>query len=148
MKRRSSNLRGGNRATAHRPPASSALLTFGVDGAGYHVHVPRCSHCDQPLVRRVLRSFPWTTTSAHPLQIGWQCRTCPPPAPEPHSHCPITRSGPYPYQGPCADPPVPAAHGNVCWHEICHCGARRTVNENQGHIEKGRWFFPEGDRTS
>lgn len=36
----------------------------------------------------------------------------------------------------------PAAHGNVTDAETCHCGWQRSVNINQGHIEKSRWRAP------
>lgn len=34
----------------------------------------------------------------------------------------------------------PAAHGYVTTVAICRCGAVRHTNENQGHVERGRWI--------
>lgn len=33
----------------------------------------------------------------------------------------------------------PRAHGNICFVEICKCGATREANSNWGHVEQGRW---------
>ena len=34
----------------------------------------------------------------------------------------------------------PAAHGNVTYTETCtDCGAERSVNVNQCHVEEGEW---------
>lgn len=33
----------------------------------------------------------------------------------------------------------PAAHGNICVHEYCRCGAVRMTNVNGPHHEGGRW---------
>jgi len=38
----------------------------------------------------------------------------------------------------------PAAHGNISWTEQCdRCGARRTVNGNQGFTEYSPWGHPD-----
>ena len=44
------------------------------------------------------------------------------------------------YSGPVAQPENPAAHGNVCRHQTCNCGATRRVNINGGHREAGEWI--------
>lgn len=33
----------------------------------------------------------------------------------------------------------PSAHGGICRHEICKCGAYRFVNINGNHREPGAW---------
>ena len=39
----------------------------------------------------------------------------------------------------------PAAHGNVCEHQACSCGATRSVNINGNHTEAGPWRASRGD---
>jgi hypothetical protein len=34
------------------------------------------------------------------------------------------------------------AHGNVCVHDVCRCGALRDTNVNQGFEERGAWRVP------
>lgn len=37
----------------------------------------------------------------------------------------------------------PAAHGNVSWTEECdRCGARHSINSNQGSLEFSPWSHP------
>lgn len=36
-----------------------------------------------------------------------------------------------------------AAHGGVCHHETCACGAERRINSNGRHEERGAWVMPE-----
>lgn len=57
-----------------------------------------------------------------------------------------------PFRGCVAYPPErcnPAAHRGVRDEEVCACGARRTVNHNQGHQEDNLWLKPgDPDPTS
>jgi hypothetical protein len=43
------------------------------------------------------------------------------------------------FLGPVAQKQNQAAHGGHCRHETCRCGARRRVNVNGLHTERGRW---------
>ena len=36
-----------------------------------------------------------------------------------------------------------AAHGNICRHDVCRCGATRRTNINQMHVERGPWVETE-----
>lgn len=37
----------------------------------------------------------------------------------------------------------PAAHGGVCYIDVCACGAERRSNCNGGHEERGEWVEAE-----
>lgn len=41
--------------------------------------------------------------------------------------------------GPVRQPQNQAAHGNICRHDVCKCGATRKTNINMRHIERGAW---------
>lgn len=41
--------------------------------------------------------------------------------------------------GPVSRDENRAAHGNVCVHESCACGAVRHTNINVAHFEQGAW---------
>lgn len=43
------------------------------------------------------------------------------------------------YTTPVKYPQNSAAHGNVCVHDYCACGASRATNVNGRHIERGPW---------
>jgi hypothetical protein len=47
--------------------------------------------------------------------------------------------GVWPFNGQVAWPGNPRAHGGVSTVEICHCGARRIINLNNGQSENGEW---------
>ena len=60
-----------------------------------------------------------------------------------HCHRPA-RSSEVAFVGAVASAcPTRAAHGNVTRREECGCGARRDVNVNGWHEEKGYWYYPE-----
>lgn len=52
------------------------------------------------------------------------------------------------YRGPVGDRQNPVAHGGVCYHDVCRCGATRETNANRGCVERGAWVDaaerPEG----
>jgi hypothetical protein len=37
----------------------------------------------------------------------------------------------------------PCAHGSITYYLICSCGARRAINTNGNHVERGPWITPE-----
>ena len=43
------------------------------------------------------------------------------------------------FSGPVAWPENRAAHGCIRRVDTCRCGAKRSTNINQQHIEKGEW---------
>lgn len=51
------------------------------------------------------------------------------------------------YFGPVSVDENRAAHGNICVHETCSCGAERRRNVNGLHEEIGQWFAPDVDLT-
>lgn len=60
------------------------------------------------------------------------------------AHTQTRSSGERPYSGPVAVQPYtdenPSAHGGTTLTEECQgCGARRSVNRNQRHVEYGSW---------
>ena len=58
-----------------------------------------------------------------------------------HTHRPATETT-YPFGG-CVAPERcdEAAHGNVATVHVCRCGARRCVNVNGSHVERGPWVM-------
>ena len=44
-----------------------------------------------------------------------------------------------PFFGQVAWPGNPRAHGGITTTEVCSCGAKRAINCNMGHIERGEW---------
>lgn len=47
-----------------------------------------------------------------------------------------------PFSGPVSRFENPAAHGNICRHERCRCGATRRTNINGAWREAGEWVTP------
>jgi len=43
------------------------------------------------------------------------------------------------FTGPVSRDENRAAHGNICETETCRCGAERSTNINQHHVERGIW---------
>lgn len=44
------------------------------------------------------------------------------------------------FTGPVSRDENRSAHGNICQHETCRCGAERRSNINGRHIEQGDWI--------
>jgi len=59
----------------------------------------------------------------------------------------VITSQPRPYTGAVSRDENPAAHGGVCEHQRCTCGAVRYVNLNGRHREVGDWDLPH-DRVN
>jgi hypothetical protein len=60
-----------------------------------------------------------------------------------HAHRAIpSRSRTVGYTHPVRFPENRAAHGNVCHHDVCRCGATRRTNVNGLHVERGPWSEP------
>jgi len=55
----------------------------------------------------------------------------------------------YGFTGPVGGPGREnrAAHGGVCQVDRCACGAERSTNINQCHVERGQWRVPTAEPT-
>lgn len=50
-----------------------------------------------------------------------------------------------PFTGAVSRAPNDAAHGGVCEHQTCACGASRHVNVDGSHVEEGPWSGPDAE---
>lgn len=46
------------------------------------------------------------------------------------------------FTGPVSELENRLAHGNICVHETCSCGAERLTNINGGASESSGWYMP------
>lgn len=63
-----------------------------------------------------------------------------------HKRHRVDRTLTRPFMGPVRQPQNRAAHGNVCYVDICTCGATRRRNVNNWATEQGPWVLSDEEQ--